>query len=392
MSSVRALQRWVWSSVMVACFFTTELRGQPTTDEVYWASESSDGLLVGLRLAPNNGCVHIDQPLQVQFLLKNITDKVKSVACVPTTHLLFDVREDNLLFERGQTRQTEASRLTLAPGETLVPSDFQLSISTQQLLPGVYTIPELIGVWGKEERQGGVRDTNLGTVRKVSFTISDPQQDIEQSPPLPAESDAIVWGEPLMGISVGAKLVQTETDGSIIDKSQRFHLNETLLLQLFLFNQRDTDVTLEVEPARVGDLWEVAVFNGERKRKLLRQLSRGSLQPRPVAFISMSAGEQVAITGVPLDLVSARTADRLELDSGSLAHAGVELVSIGDRRLQNPYPLLEAEFGNYFATATVHIKLHRSDFSAAVSSGDVPFRIVKDILQQQLLPLDDRAQ
>lgn len=346
-------------------------------DGIHWATESGDGVLTGLILSPNGGVIGANQPLELQFVLKNTTQERKRIECTPIATLLLDLRADNVLSLRGYVRSAAATELEIDPGEVVEPQAFRLSVSTAQMLPGAYTIDSLIGVWAKDKTQAGNKEVSLGTMRKIAFTISN---DPFQAAPIvypPEESDVVFWGEPLMGISVGAQLVRVEEDGALIEKSQRFHLNETLMLQLFLHNHRESEVTLEVIRARIGDPWELSVFTQHKKRRLLRQMNRDVVVYQPVGLFTVQPGEQVPLTGVPIEAVSSRGAPELDvIESATFSHAGLDLVAVGDRKLHNPWPLLEADLGNYFASATVRIQLRRTEFSAAITTGLVPFRVV----------------
>jgi hypothetical protein len=86
---------------------------------------------------------------------------------------------------------------------------------------------------------------------------------------------------------------------------------------------------------------------------------------------------------VPIETLTSRGVPELDvLKSETFSHAGLDLVAIGDRKLQNPWPLLEAELGHYFTTATVRIQLRGTEFSAAITSGLVPFRVVENPLRR----------
>ncbi len=354
-------------------------------DGIHWATESGDGVLAGLKLSPNGGVIGVNQPLNFQFVLKNTTAERKRIECFPISGLLLDLRGDNVLSLRGHVRSAAATDVQIDPGEVVEPQGFRLSIPTTQMLPGAYTIDSLIGVWAKDKTQAGNKQMSLGTLRKIPFTISE---DLSQAAPVvytPEQSDVVFWGEPLMGISLGAQLVRVDEDGAVIEKSQRFHLNETLMLQLFLHNHRENKVTLEVIRARIGDPWELSVFTQHKKRRLLRQMNRDVLY-QPVGLCTVQPGEQVPLSGVPIETVTSRGAPELDvIESATFPHAGLELVAVGDRKLQNPWPLLEADVGSYLTTATVRIQLRGTDFSAAVTSGLVPFRVVENPLRTQAI-------
>lgn len=349
-------------------------------DGIHWATESGDGVLAGLKLSPNGGVIGVNQPLEFQFVLKNTTAERKRIECFPISGLLLDLRADNVLSLRGHVRSAAGTGLQIDPGAVVEPTAFRLSVPTAQMLPGVYTIDSLIGVWAKDKTQAGNKEVSLGTMRKIAFTISD---DPLQAAPVaypPEESDVVFWGEPLMGISVGAQLVRVDERGELIEKSKRFHSTETLMLQLFLHNHRESEVTLEVIRAR-GDPWELSVFTQEMKRKLLRQMNRDVIVYEPLGLITLQPGEQLPLTGVLIETVTSRGTPELDvIGSAKFSHAGLDLVAVGDRKLQNPWPLLDVELGSYFTTATARIRLRGTEFSAAITSGLVPFRVVANPL------------
>lgn len=357
---------------------TSSLRAQPqstATADIQWATEGVNGVLVGLKLSPQGGVVELNQPLQFQFVIKNTTAERKQLSCVAVSNLLLELRADNVMQLRGFSRSAAMIEFEIDAGQVLEPREFRMSIGTEQMLPGDYSIESFNAIWAPGSDSS--KHVSLGTLRKVVFTIVDHQAAAAPRRYLPEQDDLVYWGEPIMGLSVGAQLIRVDEGGEPMAKSQRFHLNETLKLQLFVHNQRDSEVELEVPPPRPGDPWELSIYTHEKKRKLIRQMNRDVHQSSPWASIKLQPGETAPLTGVPIQTIARggyAKSDRV--GSVTLQHAGLDIIAVGERRLQNPFPLLEVELGNYFVTATAQLQLRGTEISAAITSGMVPFRVV----------------
>ncbi len=384
-----ALAIALWCCILLYPSTAMAQRDEPATADIQWATEAGDGVLVGLKLLPSGGVVEVDQPLQLQFVIKNTTAERKRLNCVSVSKFLLDLRADNVLQLRGFVRPSATTEIEIDAGQVLEPTEFRTSISTEQMLPGEYTIDSFHAVWAT--RGGLNKEVSLGTLRKVAFSIVDHQAATDPRLFPPEQDDLIHWGEPIMGLSLGAQLIRFDEQGSPIPKSQRFHLHETLTLQLFLHNQRDSEVELEIPPPRTGDPWELSIFTEDKKRKLIRQMNRDGYEYRPWGAIELQPGEQTPLTGVAIaQLTQPGTPELNRLDSVTLQHAGLDFVAVGERRLQNPRPLLEVELGNYFVTATAQIQLSGTNISAAITSGRVPFRVVDNPLKPSAEQAENR--
>jgi hypothetical protein len=358
------------------------LAAEPAEKDVQWGATNEEGLTVGVRTSPADGKLKQDQPLELQFLIKNNSDTERTISCThPIASYHFELREENQLWIDGHTHtDTGFTEIKLAPGEIYDSPRYRTKINTTGLI-GEYFIPIITGFYVEAPKQRGtVR--NLGGIPNLSFSVGAGAKVDHGSPDAERR---IVWGKPMMGLRLGAQLVQEDEKIGFVEKSGRFHFRDSLQLQLHVFNASDRESVVEIDPPKVGESWEVNVLDDQAHRTGLKQHRSGYASGEKI-LLKIAPGEETMLTETRVDTVlrgSDNEKDRFKTQK--YRNAGINIADREDKSTYVSTPILTADLSNYTISATIGIRHVGSDFTARLSSGLVPFRVVPN-------PLDRKAE
>lgn len=350
--------------------------------DVQWGATNEAGLTVGVRTSPANGKLKIDQPLELQFVIKNNSDERRTLSCTqPISRYYFELREENQLWITGHKNSENGfNEITLDPGEIYDSPRYRTAIDTKGLV-GKYAIPIITGFYIEVPKQPGTI-RNLGGIPNLCFTVGEEAQVDRHSPDTERR---IVWGKSMMGLRLGAQLVRDDEKIGFVEKSGRFHFREPLQLQLYVFNASDREMIVEIDPPKVGESWEVNVLDDQAHRMGLKQHRSGYASGEKI-LLKIAPGEETVLTEAQIQAVlRGSTTDKDRFKTTHFPNAGISIADPEDKSIYVDTPILTAEFSNYTISATIGISHVGSDFTARLSSGLVPFRVVPN-------PLDRKAE
>lgn len=338
-----------------------------TDDNILWSKKNRNGLVAGAKLLSATGKLKLGDPVVVQFVLKNDSDKDQTfVLRASDSHPTLGENNRLELNVIGNAQNT--FQHTLKPGEILVKREYRVSVDTNGMPPGKYHITSSSAFWqAKKDNPGSASGIPFG--RKIPFTVGNfnwvqPKQALKLPPADENPETKIYWGKPSGNLILGMRLSKGR---------QTWPDDQTDIQgQLFLFNAGDDDVELTCQlPANVAD-WNMHVTSREHNNHVkLDSTWFTGIEPLRTRSVRIPSGEQAAITGVRADVTTGK-ATAAEVIKGPTLRILKEKTKFeyGDpKRLINQ----QGRF-NFHASLTIN-RAGLRDLTMVASSAPVPFEV-----------------
>lgn len=342
-------------------------------DGIQWSEwGDDDGLLSGARLLLPPDGLSAGEPLIVEYRLANVSDEAKALNWLPNKQMqLTAIGPGNVIGGFSIGREREAQVLKLKPGDVFVNRDRTLQIDTTGLPAGDYRAALGSAFFYPDEEDHSITH-NVPHRGQLPFRLSSREKSGIHSLP----KDGIRWGQPVAGLSLGAKWA---TDGN------SFASGEIVEAHLFVANATDRPIRCSVELPHYMDGWLFNVEDADGSTMLLKRAPMFSIPgiPRYVP-LELEPGESVALTSEPVKLAHSRFASD-DLSESQLkparfvvnAHTDDSTATWPD--YANPCPKLISAGGLYQSIFAV--TLHRLDIPGLridVVSAAVPFAVGAD--------------
>lgn len=260
---------------------------------VVW-DQQRQGWQVGAKLLCVTKKLEPGDPAVVQFLLRNVTDRERTVVLRDferTTPVLGAGNRINLNISSQGSRHQH----TLASGELLEQPQYRVTVSTQGLLAGVYELTAQPAFWQTKE---GQPSNAVGIGRKVALriTVGDPEDVPVANPPEDTDPKTrIHWGEPVMGLVVGMRLPQGRTNWP----------SETRIeAELFIRNISDQPIEFEYQIPGLTD-WNMNVERTGGAYVRLDWVSYSGIRPRVTRSLNLAPDQQQPLTGITAEVQTA---------------------------------------------------------------------------------------
>ncbi|HBE69744.1 MAG TPA: hypothetical protein DDW52_16485 [Planctomycetaceae bacterium] len=345
---------------------------------VWNQAENADGLLVGVRMHPSDGKLRVGQPLEIQYVLKNCTERtVELTLTSPVKAFSFDLRSGNTLMSTGRTQSAELFPTRIASGEVFDEKSRRTTIQTLGLPEGEYVLP-ILNVLSVSTPKNRTTSRSIGFAKDLRFQIEGPDttQKSEADSGATKEDQAVFWGEEIAGVQLGAQLVQLQ-EGDYAGRSGPFHINEEMELQLRIRNSSSKAATLEISQPPSGQTWRLTINDPAGRPKNVERPERTSYEFRPNIRLHLDPGESQKFTSTPVKTAYPR-GDSTIFKEESLDNA--RLILLTTRAAPPRYTSAASsrlQVGGYAIQVEVRAKHLGSDFTLVLKSGEVPFRIAK---------------
>ena len=363
-------------------------------ENIMWSKKNRNGLVAGAKLLSATGKLEPGDPVVVQFLLKNDSDKEQTFvlqASDPDPTL----GADNRLGLRVWGSSQNTFQHTLKPGEILEERQYRVTVDTTGMPPGKYHITTDYAFWQtKKDKPNSA--TGIPFRREIPFTLGDPKLLKQKQPPVDENPETkIYWGKPSGNLILGMRLQK----GREINPEVQFDIQGQLLLlsetlpkdqidirgQLFLFNAGDDEIELTYElPANPAD-WNMHVTSRDNDKFVpLDSTWYSWIEPQRTRTITVPQWGQVAITGIRAEVTTdGKTVE--EMTKG-IKRTAVEMIKGPTLRIMkeetkfkygDPKRLINQQGRFNFEAA---LTIHQSGLDATIvaSSAPVPFEIKTD--------------
>lgn len=260
---------------------------------VVWDQERQ-GWQVGAKLLNVTKVLEPGDPAVVQFLLRNVSDRERTVELrdfARTTPVLGAGNRINLNISSQGSRHQH----TLAAGEILDEPQYRVTVSTQGLPPGVYELTAQPAFWQTKEGQS---NSAVGIGRKIPLriTVGDPRGFAVASPPTDDDPKTrIYWGEPVMGLVVGMRLPQGQ---------ESWPSESRIEAELFVRNVSDRPIEFEYEIPGATD-WNMNVERTDGARVRLDWVSYSGIRLRVTRSLKLAPEQQEPLTGITAEVRTA---------------------------------------------------------------------------------------
>ena len=256
------------------------------TPSIVWDKER-EGWQVGARLLNETTHLRLGVPAIVQFMLRNVSDRERTVVLREydkTSPVVGAGNRINLNLTAGGVRHSH----TIAAGETLQQPQYRVTVSTQGLPAGVYQVTSQPAFWQTKEGQPNFA-SGIGRAVPLRFTIGDPQQVRFTLPPDDENPvTRIHWGEPVMGLIVGMRLPQGQIS---------WPTDSWIEAEMFIRNVSDQPIELKYEIPGVTD-WNMNVFRSGGAYVRLDWVEYSGLRSHVTRSLKLAPGDQEPLTGI----------------------------------------------------------------------------------------------
>ena len=264
--------------------------------EFIWSKKDRDGLLSGAKLLSATGKLEPGDPVVVQFVLKNVSDKEQTVVLQASDSAAVMGANNRLqLNVTGNSQNT--FQHTLKPGEILQNRRYRVLVDTTGMTAGNYNITSGSAFWLVKKDDPNFAN-GIPFRREIPFTLGDPNSVKQWQPPADENPETkIYWGKPTGDLILGMRLPQGRQnwpdDGTDIEG------------QLFLFNAGDDEIELTCElPANPAN-WNINVTSRDDKKSVkLDSTWFTGREPQRTRTIRIPENGQVAITGIRAEVTT----------------------------------------------------------------------------------------
>ena len=197
-------------------------------ENILWSKKSRNGLRAGAKLLSATGRLEPGDPVVVQFVLKNDSDKEQT----------FVLRASDSLPTLGANNRLELNVVgssqntfqhTLKPGEILEKRQYRVTVDTTGMPLGKYHITSGSAFWQTQVDKPNSA-TGIPFRREVPFTLGDPKLVKQKQPPVDENPETkIYWGKPSGNLILGMRLPkgrQTWPDDQTTFKGNCFCLTQ----------------------------------------------------------------------------------------------------------------------------------------------------------------------
>jgi len=341
--------------------------------QTIWGKER-DGLTVGARLISSTGQLSVNDPIVVQFLIRNESDEQKTfVLQFGESHPVLgaDNRIELNLTGTGQQKRQH----TLDPGEVLEDRTYRMTVNTAGLLSGRYSITAGAAFLIPDAEDAN-RASSMSFGQAIPVTIGDPDSVRYITPPVaPLASGKIHWGKPVGGVAIGIRLPEGR---------EQWTNNSRLEAQVFICNVSGEAIDVQCE-IPTGSEWQMRVSDGEGNNVPLDCSWNTGFRIPQYHDIALKPGQVVAVTGVQGTLAVGKLPPRLSDSSSAKSTEGLipnpaiqVLKEKTEYQYGDPQRIITTQ-GSYQWQVFVTIRQPRiTDMTSVVGSSKVPFQIKAD--------------
>ena len=346
-------------------------------DSILWSKKNRNGLVAGAKLLSATGKLDPGDPIVVQFVLKNDSDKEQTfILRASDSHPTLGADNRLELNVNGSSQNT--FQHTLKPGEILEKRQYRVTVDTTGMPPGKYHITSGSAFWQtKKDKPNSA--TGIPFRREIPFTLGDPKLVKQKQPPVDENLETkIYWGKPSGNLILGMRLPkgrETWPEDQIDIQGQ-----------LFLFNAGDDEIELTYElPSNPAD-WNMHVTSRDNDKFVrLDSTWDTGIEPQRTRTITVPQWGRVAITGIRAEVTTdGKTVE--EMTKG-IKRTAVEMIKGPTLRILkeetkfkygDPKRLINQQGRfNFHAALTIH-QSGLTDATIVASSAPVPFEIKTD--------------
>ncbi|MEP3478972.1 MAG: M56 family metallopeptidase [Fuerstiella sp.] len=332
-----------------------------------WSKKTRDGLTAGARLLSATGKLDLGDPVVVQFVLLNGSDKDQTIILrASDSHPVLGANNRLELNIIGNSQSTYQH--TLKPGEVLEERRYRISIDTAGMLDGNYQITSGSAFWrAKEGNLNSASGIPFGQV--IAFTLGDPEAVKLRQPAVDQNVETkIYWGKPSGNLVLGIRL----------PKGREVWPNDNVDIegQLFLFNAGDSEIEVVCELPNVLADWNMNVTSRDHNKFVrLDSTWYTGLSPMKTRTIRLQPGQRVAVTGVEAEVLTGGQGVAVQMIGGPTLRV---LKQSTEFKYGDPKRLI-AQQGRFYLNAALTIRPSGLlDSVVVASAGAVPFTISSD--------------
>ena len=263
---------------------------------ILWSKKKRNGLVAGAKLLSATGKLKLGDPVVVQFVLKNGSDKEQIVVLQASdSHPVLGSNNRLELNVLGKSQDT--FQHTLKPGEILEKREYRVTVDTTGMSQGKYTITSGAAFWQtKQDKPNSATGIPFG--RRIPFTLGDPNSVKRNQPPVDENPETkIYWGKPSGNLILGMRLPkgrQTWPDGPTDIEGQ-----------LFLFNAGEDEIELTYELPKNPADWNMHVTSRDNDKAVrLDSTWFSGFRSQRGRTVRIPPGKQISVTGVRAEVTT----------------------------------------------------------------------------------------
>ena len=326
-----------------------------------------NGLVAGAKLLSASAKLELGDPVVVQFLLKNDSEREQVVVLQQfgTPHPVLGGNNRLELNLTGNSRQRYQH--TLSPGEVMEKPQYRVNVSTKGMLAGKYNITSGSAFWIVENGQKN-RATGIPFRKKIPFTLGDPTSTKFANPPADDNPNLkTYWGQPTGQLILGMRMPEGRKswpDDAVDIEGQ-----------LVLFNAGKTAVELTYDLPPTPADWNMHVTSRDHDNHVrLDSIWFTGIEPTRTVDLTLKPGESVPVTGIRRGVSTGGAAAVEELIGGPMLRIMKER---NEFKYGDPKRLIDQQ-GRFSFHAALSISIKGlGDPKVVASCGPVPFEIRK---------------
>lgn len=323
------------------------------------------GLIAGAKLLSATGELNPGDPVVVQFVLKNDTDKETTIVLQRTSEAHPVLGEANRLELNVLGNSSEKTQHTLKPGKILEDAKYRVTVSTAGMQPGDYHITSGSAFWMVKEGEAN-RATGIPFRKSIPFKLGDGDSKTLRQPPKD-DQQKIHWGKPTGNLVLGMRLLDDRKtwpgDGVDIEG------------QLFLFNAGDEPTELTYELPNTPADWNMHLTGDGNKFVRLDSTWFTGVEPTKDRTIKIDAGQSLPLTGIEGEVSTGGKDPVKEAIKGPLLRI---LKDKTEFKYGDPKRLID-QHGQFEFHAAITIRMKElTDSVIVASTAPVPFKVADE--------------
>jgi hypothetical protein len=263
--------------------------------KIIWSTQGRNDWLVGVRVIGTDGLFKVGQVVTLQYCLRNTTKERREIVLnkyydpgrwYTSLSASNDIRIDFF----SDTSKSET--FELGPGQVLEDEQFRLTVNTTGFSPGVYRIGVSSAFWTPSKTEKN-RHEGLPMRGRAEVQVGDPKvarKPLRTGPTTKNPKNRIYWGNPIAGISLGARFREGRNELRDRDVAEA---------DLFLFNTTDKPIEATCLLPHPYDGWLLNVETAEGGHVMLDRVFTSLISMQSYLHVLLEPGQVAQLTNAP---------------------------------------------------------------------------------------------